>query len=174
MVYPYSFVRSQTSVPEASDIIRRYYYRFVSSLSRKEYRVFIDLCPNNIYIIKFYLKQDEKRKDKYNVLSGLNEPRNLVTTCLSILMNEFLDKDETASFGFVASNLPGEGKSNTKRFRFYRQMMANLIGDERFSHYIIQEDSIYLLVPNVLKDGKKDVLAHFIELKEHYGLIDYE
>lgn len=89
-------------------------------------------------------------------------------------MNEFLDKDETASFGFVASNLPGEGKSNTKRFRFYRQMMANLIGDERFSHYIIPEDSIYLLVPNVLKDGKKDVLAHFIELKEHYGLIDYE
>ena len=29
-------------------------------MSRKEYRVFIDLCPNNIYIIKFYLKQDEK------------------------------------------------------------------------------------------------------------------
>lgn len=88
MVYPYSFVRSQTSVPEANDIIRRYYYRFVSSMSRKEYRVFIDLCPNNIYIIP--------------------------------------------------------------------------------------EDSIYLLVPNVLKGGKINVLARFMELKEHYGLVDYE
>lgn len=56
----------------------------------------------------------------------------------------------------------------------FHRCRENLIGDERFSHYIIPEDSIYLLVPNVLKDGKINVLARFMELKEHYGLVDYE
>lgn len=167
MIYKATFLRNRYNLPESDDIIRRSVYKVVSPVTNGEYRILIDYCNGNIYIIKFYLKRDEGARDKYNRLTGYREPRNLVETCISVLINDFIEKDENASFGFIASNLPNESVNNTKRFRFYETMMSTLIGSERFSHYKLKEVSAYLLIPRKIENHEKLVNQYWAQLNEH-------
>ena len=169
MKYDVSFLRNQYNLPESDDIIRRSVYRMVSPLTGEEYRILIDYCKGNIYIIKFYCKKDEKSKDRFNKLTGLNEPRNLVESCISVLDRDFLTKNETASFGFIASNIPDEPLRNTKRFHFYEIMMSTLVGDSRFSHYKLEEISAYLLIPKIL-DNHDELLEQFWGQLQNYPI----
>lgn len=167
MKYDVSFLRNLHNLPESDDIITRSVYKMVSPLTGEEYRILIDFCEGNIYIIKFYCKRDEKAKNRYNKLTGLNEPRNLVESCINVLDRDFLSKNETASFGFIASNIPNEPLRNTKRFRFYEIMMSNLIGDARFVHYKLEEISAYLLIPKILDNHDALLDQYWQMLKEH-------
>jgi hypothetical protein len=102
-------------------------------------------------------------------LTGLNEPRNLVESCISVLDRDFLTKNETASFGFIASNIPDEPLRNTKRFHFYEIMMSTLVGDTRFSHYKLEEISAYLLIPKIL-DNHDELLEQFWGQLQNYPI----
>ena len=139
----------------------------LSPLTKEEYRVLIDYCVGNIYVIKFYSKRDERSKDRYNRLTGLKEPRNLVESCIALLIRDFLDDNPTAAFGFIASNIPGEPISNTKRFHFYETMMFNLIGEERFSHYKLEEISAYILIPNILENHDTLINQYWNQLQNY-------
>lgn len=66
---------------------------------------------------------------------------------MNILINEIHKKDNTASFGFVASNLPHESMENTKRFRIYDKFISTFIGSETFEHFSYIEWSAYVLIP---------------------------
>lgn len=79
--YPYTFLmREQTrDIPVLV-------YHFRSPKSHQWYIVRVEEFPNKFFGIKFYLKSDSLNPHKFNRLSGLNEPRPVINTCIAILM----------------------------------------------------------------------------------------
>ena len=87
-------------------------YHFRSTRTKKWYIVRVEQYPNDFYGIKFYLKDDRLNPHKYNRLTGLNEPRPIIYTCIAILM-ELAEQNPNASFGFIGANLLGESDYET-------------------------------------------------------------
>jgi hypothetical protein len=98
----------------------------------------------------------------------LREPRNVLFTCISILINEIYTKDKTASFGLIAANLEGESTNNTKRLRFYEKFITSVIGTEEFKHYKYVEGSAYIIVPNIALKENPNLLNRYSEMFSRY------
>lgn len=152
--YPYTFLTRQ-STNEISVLI----YHFRSTRTKKWYIVRVEQYPNDFFGIKFYLKDDRLNPHKYNRLTGLNEPRPIIYTCIAILM-ELAEQYPNSSFGFIGANLLGESENETKRFRVYRRILTTYFSEEHYLHYQIIEKSAYALVrrqvlennPNIIKE----------------------
>lgn len=155
--YPYNFVMRQNTgnVPVLI-------YHFRSPRTNQWYIVQIEEYPSCFYGIKFYLKADRHNPHKFNRLSGLNEPRPVINTCIAILM-ELSKQSPNSSFGFIGANIIGEAENETKRFRVYRRILTTYFSEEQFLHYQIVEKSAYALVrkttietnPNIIHDISK-------------------
>jgi len=152
--YPYTFLTRQ-STGDVPVLI----YHFRSSRTKKWYIVRVEEYPNKFFGIKFYLKDDRLNPHKYNRLTGLNEPRPIINTCIAILM-ELAEQYPGSSFGFIGANLIGESEKETKRFRVYRRILTTYFSEEHYLHYQIIEKSAYALVckhvveknPNIIRE----------------------
>lgn len=144
--YPYTFLmREQTrDVPVLV-------YHFRSPKSHRWYIVRVEEHPNQFYGIKFYLKSDTLNPHKFNRLSGLFEPRQVINTCIAILM-EIASRNPEASFGFIGANLLGESERETKRFRVYKTILTTYFSEAQYLHYQILEKSAYALVSRRILD----------------------
>lgn len=120
-------------------------YRFKSSFSHQWYIVRVEQYPQHFYGIKFYLKADRLSPLKYNRLTGLNEPRPVIFTCIAILLDIY-HTDKIASFGFIGANITNEDIKETKRFRVYRRILTTYFSDKEFEHFQIIEKSAYAMV----------------------------
>ena len=132
-------------------------YHFRSTRTKKWYIVRVEQYPNDFYGIKFYLKDDRLNPHKYNRLTGLNEPRPIIYTCIAILM-ELAEQNPNASFGFIGANLLGESDYETKRFRVYRRVLTTYFSEEHFLHYQIVEKSAYALVRRHVVDNNPEII----------------
>lgn len=113
------------------------------------YIVKVEEYPGKIYIIKFFRKQDRKRIDRYHILTNEFKCTSIVSTCIRILKS-ILDKDTSASFGFLGSNTVTkeyeELRNETQRFKIYKGAMENLVGDTVFEHSMDLKNSTYLMI----------------------------
>ena len=132
-------------------------YHFRSTRTKKWYIVRVEQYPNDFYGIKFYLKDDRLNPHKYNRLTGLNEPRPIIHTCIAILM-ELAEQNPNASFGFIGANLLGESDYETKRFRVYRRVLTTYFSEEHFLHYQIIEKSAYALVSRLVLENNPEII----------------
>jgi hypothetical protein len=152
--YPYTFL-TRLSSGEVPVLV----YHFRSTKTKRWYIVRVEQYPHDFYGIKFYLKSDGRSPRKYNRLTGLNEPRPIIYTCIAILM-ELAERYPNSSFGFIGANLIGESENETKRFRVYRRILTTYFSEEHYLHYQIKEKSAYALVrkttlennPNLIKE----------------------
>lgn len=170
--YEYKFIRRDRNIPGEEQIRIRHSYGFVSSLSKAEYRVYIDECPHNLLVIKFFLKDDATNKARYNKLSHLGEPRNVVYTCIRILLDEFIKKNDRYSISFVGSNKIGESIANTKRFRLYSRIMATVINPEKYLHMADEDSSAYLVVPMAVYNETPEEIEAIQEMYKDYRFVD--
>lgn len=138
--YPFQFLMRSTA-----DAVPCLLYHFRSTKTRRWYIVRVEEYPNHFYGIKFYLKDDAHSPHKYNRLTGLNEARPVIRTCIAILMN-IAEKDTHSSFGFIGANLEGETHNETKRFRVYRRILTSYFSQNVFEHYQIVQQSAYAMV----------------------------
>ena len=147
--YPYSFVMSyKGEIPYKL-------YRFKSTRTNHVYLVRVEEYPYHFYGIKFYLKDHCHSKNKYNLLTGLNEPRSVINTCINILIDVY-KKDKHASFGFIGAHTLkelDEKKSSglerpTKRMRFYERIINSYFPSNGsfFQHYIDEAKNTYLII----------------------------
>ena len=152
--YPYKFLTRQS----AGDIpVLIYHYR--STKTNRWYIVRVEQYPNEFYGIKFYLKADSRSPHKYNRLTGLNEPRPIINTCIAILM-EIAKQNPNSSFGFIGANIIGESEHETKRFRVYRRVLTTYFSEKHYLHFQIIEKSAYALIrkstiennPNIIEE----------------------
>lgn len=170
--YAYRYVQNFDVSTESEDIQLRKLFTFKSPRSNQTYYVWVDKCVYNIYVIKFHLKSHRHSKYKYNLLTNLGEARSVLYTCITILIEEFHKKDNTASFGFVASNLKEEGYANTKRLRFYEKFITTFIGLSEFEHYKYIEQSAYLLVSKKSIEGIHNLITKIEKMFQRYTFID--
>ena len=102
--------------------------------------------------LKFYRAEDYERKDRYNVLVGLKNPFRFFSTLLHIIKNHVAVKFPNHSF--ILKGEPtlleiGKGKDyevNTKRFAFYKRLLAEFVYSGSYSFEEIKEKNIFPLV----------------------------
>ena len=121
------------------------------------YLVEVERYAHNIYVLKFYRRKFKGAKERYNLMSNEYKCSRIVGTCFSIFMDIYT-KNPLASFGFLGSHTIDraknidEPKSETKRFRIYRQAVINYFGVETFTHFSDPQNSVYLAVSNKNKN----------------------
>ena len=157
--YPYRFVMNEPS--HDSFIVCTSIYTFRSTKSNLVYLVRVERYKMDIYIIKFYLKSNQNSPHKYNLLTNTFEPRRIINTCISILMDIF-HQNPSASFGFVGANRLGEPEANTKRYTIYKKIVTTYMGSETFYHHYNVDKSAYILI-NKTKLKENPTLIQEIE-----------
>ena len=171
--YPYRFVKK---IDEPWDgpqgfLLYKLLYSFKSNKSHQTYWVWVEVYSQHFYAVKFHLKAHRDSDKKYNILTGLNEPRECIQTCMAI-MKEVSGKDDKASFGFIGANSIGESELETKRFRVYSRYMQTYFNSEEFEHHYNLMKSAYLIIckqqlkdnPNLINDivdGFKELYPYF-------------
>lgn len=122
-------------------------YRFKSKKTNHTYIVNVEIYSYEVYVIKFFLKNHRNSEHKYSLLTGHNEPRRIVNTCINIMLDIY-DKFNTASFGFIGAPtfLIETCTCNTKRYTFYSNIVATYFSKENFKHFASDSISGYLLL----------------------------
>lgn len=133
-------------------------YTFKSPKSHQWYWVWVEVYDYDLYAIKFHLKTHRNSPNKYSIMTGLNEARPVINTCIKI-MQEVTQANSSASFGFIGANALNEAEVNTKRFRVYRRFMATYFSEEIFEHYFNIRKSAYLLLRKSVLVDKPDMLS---------------
>jgi len=150
----YSFTFLMRSVSNDIPVL---IYHFKSPKTKQWYIVRVEEYPHHFFGVKFYLKSDSNNPHKYNRLSGLNEPRAVINTCIAIMFDVEKNNPQ-ASFGFIGANITGEGFANTKRFRVYRRILTTYFSEDIFYHYQVIEQSAYALVRRTELEKNTDMI----------------
>lgn len=141
----YGSVFIQSKSPTCKGMIKIDLWRFKSLKTGKIYLVDVEIYEKNIYGVKFYLKSQAHKKDKYSYQTNDFEPRRIVLSCIYI-MRYYYQLDGKSSFAFIGAHNAGENTVCTKRFRFYRAMVNTYFGMQTFEHHTDEEISAYLLI----------------------------
>lgn len=145
--YPYRFVQriEDSQLSKSSFFKYKLLYTFKSPKSHQWYWVWVEVYDQNFYALKFHLKAHKDSSNKYHLMTGLNEARAVIHTCIAI-MKEVAALNPQSSFGFIGANMLNESTYSTKRFRIYSVMMATYFTEDVFEHYVLMDKSAYLLV----------------------------
>lgn len=120
------------------------YYRFRSEKSHLFYIVRVEEYTDHVYGVKFFLKQMLNSTKKYSHITNTFEPRTIIFSVLHLML-DILKKDSFATFMFVGNPDEGASHENTRRYRFYSDIVANTISEEKFKHILLDKYSVYIL-----------------------------
>jgi len=143
--YPYYLVNKIKY--EGHDLSETLLYSFRTE--KRRYIVVVEMYKYSTYVIKFYPVSHKLSPKKYNILLNDRHPAPVIRTCVNIML-AILHQNDTANFGFVASNtIEGkyiEPKYYNQRFRIYKKLMSYWFPDNLFLHTINEANSTYLLL----------------------------
>lgn len=142
--YPFRFVQNFKE-SNSSRLLYKRLYSFKSTKSNECYWVWVECYDLHVYAVKFHLKRHRNSPDKYSIMTGTGEPRRIINTCVSIML-EIAKEDPRSSFGFIGSNMIDENINCTKRYKVYRTLMLTYFSDVHFTHKTNEEKSSYLLI----------------------------
>lgn len=143
--YPCAFIMNDYSEKD-KNLNYIAYYRFKSLKSNLFYIIRVEVYDKHVYGLKFYLKKMNFSRRKYSFITNTNEPRTIIYTIFHLMKEEILRNDSMASFMFVGNADEGMSYENTRRYRFYSQMVRNTISDEFFLHIVSDKVSLYILL----------------------------
>lgn len=95
--YPYHLVQrvDDPSISQNSFLKYKLLYSFKSPKSHQWYWVWVEVYMHNMYAVKFHLKSHRDSRNKYSIMTGLNEPRAVVNTCVAIEFRHFGDTEKS-------------------------------------------------------------------------------
>ena len=162
--YPYKFVQK---IEEPWDgpqgfLLYKLLYSFKSPKTHQVYWVLIEVYKYHFYAIKFHLKAHRDSERKYNVMTGLNEARQCVQTCM-VIMHEVAASDERSSFGFIGANAIGESELETKRFRVYSRYMQTYFSKDKFEHHYNLNKSAYIILRRKELSANPELLSEIVK-----------
>lgn len=106
--YDYRFVQRVDDIYVGASFLKyKLLYTFKSPKSHQWYWVWVEVYEHDMYAIKFHLKAHRDSHDKYSLMTGLNEARPVINTCIAI-MQEIAQLNPHASFGFIGANMEYE------------------------------------------------------------------
>lgn len=171
--YPYRYVRTFCS-DDTDDpyLLRKKLYSFDSPRTHRTYWVWVEVYEDHFYAVKFHLKEHRNSSRKYQLLTGLNEVRPIINTCILILKS-IADEDSLSSFGFIGASSPGESTVDTKRFRVYRRLISTYFGDEVFEHYFFPHYSAYVMLRGSVARADSNAILrvgeHFFRMYDYFS-----
>lgn len=115
-------------------------WHFKSTKLGRMYLVEVEEYDNHIYSIKFYPKNMATSSRRFSFLTGDNEPRRIIVTCIRI-MKLYFERDSRSSFAFIGAHAVDETIKNNKRFRFYLRMLKIYVSQRTFIHYVDEQRS---------------------------------
>lgn len=139
---PLSFAYLGNFPSENEDVERCYKFRFKTN--KHTYIVDIEQYKNQIFILKFYLKNHRNSKNRFSFRTHEGQATAILSTCLKIAVELYI-KIPLASFGFVGGNDVDEKISNNKRYRIYKAVAFRFFSEEKFEHYKNDKNSLFLL-----------------------------
>lgn len=85
--YPYHFVKKDIEPWDGPQgfLMHRLLYSFKSPKTHQTYWVWIEVYKQHFYAVKFHLKAHRHSEHKYNLMTGLNEARQCVRTCMAVM-----------------------------------------------------------------------------------------
>lgn len=142
--YPFSFIQRKYDLDDP-DLKFIELYHFKSEKSKLWYIVRVECYDKDAYAVKFYLKNHRLSPNKYQMLTNTYEPRRIIYSVMNVMLHIF-SQNRQASFAFIGANSEGESESETKRYRVYCRIVANLLGNKEFEHYENKSKSAYALI----------------------------
>ncbi len=139
--YSYNFIQTKEIKKHS---VKEHKYSFKTRLNQR-YIVNVEEYKYQLFVIKFYLKNHEHSKQKYNLLTNDGDAFRVISTCVNVIL-EILTLNPEASFGFIGEQSLGEEKANTKCFRIYKRVTENYFPPQKFEHAINTENSSYLIL----------------------------
>lgn len=141
--------------------LHKFLYSFKSPKSNQTYWVWVEVYQYNMHALKFHLKSDRDNPNRYSRLTGCNEFRQIINTCIAIML-EINNKHKTSSFGFIGSHAESakkhEGKENTQRYRIYKRIMVTYFSEQHFKHVTNVNKSTYMLIRRTELDRVPDLV----------------
>ena len=170
--YPFRFVHSfPASNSDGPYLQSKWLYSFDSTKTHQTYWVWVEVYSDHFYAVKFHLKAHKDSAKKYSLLTGLNEARPVINTCIMVL-REIAERDPLSSFGFIGASLEGESKSDTKRFRVYQRLVSTYFGNETFRHYFYPTYSAYVMMRASVVEAAPDTInlvsERFIKMYDYF------
>ena len=143
-----------TPQKEKGDFITEYIFEFRTK--RRRYIVIAEEYSYKIFVVKFYpahRKNDEKR---FNLVLNDYEFAPIIRTCINIIL-WLLDKEQTASFGYLASptitKKYKEAKGFTQRYKIYDYVMDAFIPTKNFKRVTNDNNSAVLVINKKNQDN---------------------
>ena len=161
--YPFRYIKKRPPT-RGGLLLCTHTYRFKTRLNRV-YLVDVEQYKYDIFIVKFYLKNHKESKQRYNLTTKNTNSQGdahydcdgwrVLTTCLRIML-EMQEQYPNMSGGFIGANRLDELKSDTTRYRVWRQAALTFFSPEKYMHYGNPEASAYFIaykdspVPNLV------------------------
>jgi len=147
--YPVSFAHKEV-IEDSSDHLSTYIYSFTSLDNNQRYIIRAEHHAGDVFGIKFYAKNHELSKSKYQIITNYQYPVRVFITCASIIPI-LSEAYPNASFGFIGARSIKKGMiiENLEmniRFKIYTEHIPQLISDKLFEHYEYPTISSYLIV----------------------------
>lgn len=126
-------------------------FKFYSPVTKYIYILNADYHAEDIFAIKFYVKQHSKSDFKYSKITNKGDLPNILVTCAKVVPL-LLEAFPTASFGFAASRsvdektLKVEDLPYNQRFQAYAYLVGTKFGTKTFAHVAYPKISSYLLI----------------------------
>jgi len=150
--YPFRQITKRPSV-KGGLLICTYTYRFKTRYNRV-YLVDVEQYQHRIFIVKFYLKNHQDSKKKFNLTTKQvdkdgkvtydNDGWRILSTCLQIML-KVREKHPDMSGGFIGANREGESLVSTKRFLVWSQAALTFFNPESYVHYSNPGASTYFI-----------------------------
>ncbi len=134
------------------DLLYTHYYTF---RGKRRYILLAEEYVGSIFIVKFYPHSHRLSPHKYNVLLADYDAMHVIRTAIDVMLYIY-KSSPFASFGFIAANSIfddyKETVYNNKRYRIYRQLMADFFPSDLFAHVANEMNGAYLLVNRTNQD----------------------
>lgn len=150
--------------PNGYGLLKILHYKF-STYQAKDYLIYVYCYPQNLYVIEFFLREDKnsKQESKYGRVINNGNAWKVIRTCFEIIF-ELYRVCNDASFAFIGSpktmdNELVESVQVTQRFKIYRYISINLLGEHSFEQYGDEQTSCYLIANNHKDKGAIRQLA---------------
>lgn len=163
---PYDYIRLGIKQIEYKGGVssKEHRFRFNCKVGHS-YIVIVEEYHDDFFAIKFHLRKDKNRKDKYNIITKHNDVPRILGTCIKIML-DFYTENKHSSFGFIGAHSASESENNTKRFRLYRRVMEDKFSDINFQHIKYTEKSAYLMLNRAKANSMPELLRRLEETFE--------
>lgn len=172
--YPFRFVQRITEPWDGPQgfLLYKLLYSFKSTKTHYTYWVWVEVYNYNFFAVKFHLKSHRDSPHRHNIMTGLNEPRQCIKTCMAI-MDEVAKQNPRASFRFIGANKIDKSEIYTKRFRVYERYMASYFDNKDYLHHVNYAKSAYMLINRKQLEEHPTLIDEVVEgFKELYPYFD--